>query len=377
MRRIKKATVRFLSLCKRGMNQMPIAYKAEDGTATFQTLTKALPGFDEQGELLAVGWPANYRDGEGDIADTVQVVKGMAHSFMLNGAALDIQHDGKTIDKSRAYVAESFIVQKGDTRFADFKDYNQKPVDVTDSWAVLIKIEDPALRALYKSEGWNGVSFSGPVELEHEDNNILKKLMQFFRSQPTGDDDLKPEELAPILTANNNALVTALKEALKPGTPPVVEKTEAQKAAEAEAAKPKPPVFKGNPANKADVKKHIEALKAFRLQENVDWSDPKAVENYCKSLDKPAEKSEDEEENEEEEVEKDELEESEEDTDQVKALKRQLKKLQKSSDAPAGGDKKTNAPRPGIMSQVATKAERDSLASGERMARFLNGPDKS
>ena len=84
-------------------------------------------------------------DTDGDVADAT-VIREAAHYWMRSGAQLDIEHDGKVLSKSQAYVAESFIVQPGDPRFVDARDRSGNKIDSVGSWATITRIEDPAIR---------------------------------------------------------------------------------------------------------------------------------------------------------------------------------------------------------------------------------------
>ena len=195
-RRIKKARAQFISLVPRGANGLTCLYKSADSTVEFGPLSK----FDEdKGELVSVVYAPEIRDSQGDIA-SAEVIKDMAYASAREGVDLDIRHDGKVLSKDRAYIAERFIIQKGDPRFQGWKNYAGQPVDVTGGWGIVAKIEDPALRKLYKDGAWNGTSLQGPAECEIEKSDIdvdavAKALADRLNAQeqtmPISLDDLK------------------------------------------------------------------------------------------------------------------------------------------------------------------------------------------
>lgn len=202
-KRIKKANIKFVSLVPRGKNRLQVIYKA-DGTFELPTLVKASEQFDENGELLAVVYPVGKPDTDGHWADA-EAVRGMAHSHARNGLALDIHHNGKPLTKEQAYVAESFVIQKGDQRFEGWKDYEGNPADVTGGWAQLIKVEDPILRKAYRDGGWAGVSLYGHGELEEA-------------APPEREGEMPPltkEELESALKKSNESIVEKLTELAK------------------------------------------------------------------------------------------------------------------------------------------------------------------
>jgi flagellar biosynthesis GTPase FlhF len=189
VRKIKKAKISFISLVPAGANKMPVIYK-EDGTMEMQTLSK----MQEDGELLAVVYVPGLVDADGDYADA-KVIKEMAHDFLQNSRKIDLRHNGQSLSANQAYLAESFIVAKGDERFKDFKDYDGNPVDVTGSWAVVIKVEDPELRKLYREGQWNGVSMFGRAEVVNEKAAKPGFLKSLFGKKP----EVKVDELKDML----------------------------------------------------------------------------------------------------------------------------------------------------------------------------------
>lgn len=216
-RRIKRADIRFISLCPRGKNQMPVIYKS-DGTVQFDTLIKAT---EDAGEITAVVYAPEVRDSDGDIA-SAEVIKEMAYGYAMRKGSVDIIHDGKAVTPDRAFTAENFLIQKGDDRFKDWKDYSGNPVDVTGGWAVVIKVNDAALRADYKAGKWNGVSMGGTGEIEVEkadDSSFVHKIIKGLAdliagkpgtSTPPGDDDMNEQELKKHLETFETGLIAKM-----------------------------------------------------------------------------------------------------------------------------------------------------------------------
>lgn len=273
-RRIVKVEVKFLSLVPKGANQLKALYK-DDGSFEIDTLVKV----NDEGELIAVAYAPEFRDSQGDIASQ-DVCKQMAHSFAKNGAKLDLRHDGVAITKDRAFVAETFLVQKGDPRFAGLTDRQGNLVDPSGGWGVVVKLVDPELRAKYKSGEWDGVSLGGVAQVvvtdkEESWNMDPKELLEALKANN--------EEIAKTVTTG---VVGVLKEVLEPLAK--ADKKEDDKQ-EDEA------LFKGDPTNPADVKKHLDNLRRIRLLKETNWADPESVAKLQASLEKAepaAEKSE-------------------------------------------------------------------------------------
>lgn len=341
MRRIKKATIDFISLVPAGANRLPVIYKS-DGFVDFDTVVKAS---DDAGELTAVVYAPEHRDSQGDIA-SAEVIRDMAHSFQKGGGQIDIRHDGKAVSKDRAYVAESYVVQKGDERFADLKDRDGRAVDAAGAWAVLIKIDDPELRRLYREGEWGGVSMAGRAEVvatEKSDDTdeppgwFTKTLRALGLGGGSQEIDMKKEEIEALLKASQDAIVAALK-GDAPATPP--------------AAPTAPTVDMNDPVA---VEKHLAGLRAAELRKGVDFTDPVQVEGYLRKLKGEPEVSDDE-----AGIEKD-------DSPEVRELKQKLAKARKvSRQAPAAPAEQDDS-----LADFA-KGERDAITRGRAMAAFVN-----
>lgn len=350
MKRIQKAKIKFISLCPRGKNALPVLYKA-DGTVEFDTVTKAS---EDIGELTAVVYAPENPDKDQHVASP-EVIRDMAHTFQKEGGQIDIRHDGRAVERDRAYVAESFIVQKGDERFADLKDYDGNPVDAAGAWATVIRIDDPDLRQLYRDGKWNGVSMAGTgllsVEKESADEEppgwftkALRALGLGGVSQDVNEDiEMKKEELEALLKESNAALVGELAKALKPETEEVTKGDDND-----------PEVDLNDPAA---LKARAAELEKERAVKDLDLSDPAALRAYADSLEKGDD--DDAGEGEPEDVAK------EGDSDEVAELKAKLRKAQARSNQ-AGGAEENYVP------EGLTKEDVDAIDIGRRMAEHLN-----
>lgn len=351
MKRIHKARVKFITLCPRGKNLMPVLYKA-DGTVAFDALVKAS---EDAGELTNIVYPAERADTDDHLA-SAEVIKDMAHAFQKEGGQIDIRHDGKPVGKDKAFVAESFIVQKGDPRFEDYTDYDDNPVDATGAWATVIKIEDPELRRLYRDGEWNGVSMQGQgllsVEKADEDETPgwFTKFLQAvgLGSNTTNDEDvdMKKQELEEILKADRKELVAELAKTLKP---------------EPKKEEVKKEEVKKEDENKLDltdpkaVRELAEKLEKEEAEKNFDLTDAKAVRELAEKLEKEgAEK-----------LEKEEAD----DSDEVKELKAELRKAENKA---AGQKAAVDNENKDEALEGFSKEEIAAIKQGSRMAKFNN-----
>lgn len=350
MKRIKKARIQFITLCPRGKNQMPVLYKA-DGTVAFDALTKAS---EDAGELTNIVYAAERPDTDDQLA-SAEVIKDMAHAFQKEGGQIDIRHDGKAVGSDKAYVAESFIVQKGDPRFADYTDYNGNAVDATGAWATVIKIDDPELRRLYREGEWNGVSMFGQglLTVEKADEDDTPGWFTKFLSRvgiknttptPIQEINVEKQELQNILTEDRKALVADLVKALAPD-PKTETKTEEV-------------ITKEDTIDLTDIKvvrELADKLAKEEAEKNFDMTDAKAVKELADKLAKEA-------------ADKLELAEAD-DSDEVKELKAKLRKaeIKAGSKQIVDGDSNEDAVYEGF-----SKEEAASIKQGSRMAAYNN-----
>lgn len=278
-KRIVKAHVRFLSLCRKGRNLMPALYKSEDG-ASLQVETVILKGSPEQverGELLAVVYSPNRLDVDREWADS-EVIKSMAYSFAEEGLSLDNHHDEQPISRDDAYVAESFLIQKGDPRFVGVKDRAGNSVDVSGGWGVVIMLKSERFRQHYRDGDWDGVSMGGRAARRaeplskgdktmaltaEEKDDLIKSIVREIR-QPSPEDQRKTL-VKDVADEVKKAIGLDFGGETKPPKP---------------GADPQAPMFKGNPRNAAEVRAHKKALADYNLTKGVDWTDEASVAAY-------------------------------------------------------------------------------------------------
>lgn len=365
MRRIVSAKIRFLSLVPRGANQFPTIYKSDsDDTVTISSLVKATDDFDEQGELLSVVYAPEVEDSQGDIA-SAEVIKEMMQGAAKDGFDLDIRHDGQALSKQDAFVAESFLIQKNDPRFADFKNYQGESVDVTGGWATVIKIENKDLRKAYREGEWDGVSMAGDGVFATEKQDVdgfLEKLAALMKNNPSdGDLDMDRKELESILKERDekltSSIVAEVTKALKPEPTKKEGEAEGEGEGESTVSKAECPVKKPVLKSATDPKAlaaYQKELTAYSLAKDVDWEDPEAVAAYAKAVAESGEEISDEDAN----VEK-------EDSEEVADLKRKLAKAQRSSNVTEEGNG-PNKPSKTTSASGISKEDADLLEAGRK-----------
>ena len=283
-RRLKKARIKFLSLCPKGANKMRTILK-DDGAFEVRLLSK---GMDDNGELNAIVYAPEFTDSQGDFA-SASVIKDMAYAAARDGVEIDVRHDGKGVGSKRAFVAENFIVQKGDTRFEDLKDYAGKPVDATGAWGVVIKIEDPELRKLYQEGGWKGISMAGEAEVEQEKaDDVVDRVMDALskrletKNQTLEEDMPLSEEDLKKIEDQTTAIVTKVLEGFEKSKH--IKAEDEKKKKNKSKVKKEAPEFEGDPTKPEDVAKHVKALCRHKLETSLDWSDAEAVAKHAEAL---------------------------------------------------------------------------------------------
>lgn len=251
---------------------------------------------EEEGIIYGVVYSPNLPDSQGDFADET-MIKEMMHSFAKEGKGIDITHDFETLSKDDAYVVESFLVQEGDPRFAELKDYDGKEVDPVGSWAVAIKIDDEELRQKYRDGEWKGLSMGGKYqaeEVEEDEVSLMKKAYEMLskvfgassqkpKDKPkTGDTEVTPEELA-----------KAVKNGLAEGLKPVKDQID---GLEERLTKVENPEDTKKVEDKVDVdltdRKAVEArlakLRKEKLEKEIDISDVEALEKHLATFEDDA-----------------------------------------------------------------------------------------
>lgn len=196
-RKIKAAKITHISLCKRGVNHLPVLMKSS-GRLQVEMLTKA----GKEGIVYALVYLPDVPDQEGDMA-TREVIKAMAHDFLTNAAeangGIDIEHNFRVLGPDQVRIAETFIVQKGDPRFAEWKDNSGNQVNPEGAWGLALKVLDPALRAEFENGSLNGVSMFGHAELEPIGKSVTPNPNQ--PNQETMTPQERQELVAEILKA--------------------------------------------------------------------------------------------------------------------------------------------------------------------------------
>ena len=297
IKQIIKARARVLSLLPKGANLMPTVYKSREGDFgdSFQVVGLMKEG-PEEGELLNVVYVPDMPDAHGHWM-TKAAIKDMAHAAGRDGMEIDLYHDGKKLGPEQAFIAEQFLVNKGDTRFQGWKDDAGRDVNLEGAFATVMKIEDPALRERVKKGELAQVSFEGPALIEKsreggDDGTIKTLLKTLLKAVGLGTHDTNETEPEMKKEEIEALVAEAVQKALKPAdqkpkdgdnTPDVdLNDVASVKKHLADLEEAKGPDLSDIDA----VKKHLAKLEAESLRKGVDFNDPKQVTAYLEKLQK-------------------------------------------------------------------------------------------
>ena len=281
-RRIIEADIKFVSLCPAGMNGIQTLYKSADKRVEFRGVSKASTAFDERGEIYACVWAPGRLDREGDWADS-ETVEKMAHAFAKNGLRVDMVHNEKTLSKEDVYVAENFIIQKGDERFGGMTDHEGRDIgDLTGGWGIVLKVLNEDLRKAYREGAWNGVSMAGPAVVADEAPPIDAKLVEQMKTalgiRDEKEVEVTKEEMEALLKAHTEGLAALVKKEVADAITDLVEESGSGEGGEGGQGD----VVELDLNDPEAVEKHINALKLAKIDKN----DPEALQKHLDSLKK-------------------------------------------------------------------------------------------
>lgn len=263
MLRLKNAVITSIALCKRGKNKMRTLYKSADGDRALE-VRPLIKADIERGELLSVVYAPNREDDDGEGMEPEEIRKA-AHRAMQNGLDLDIEHDGRKLSREEAWVAESFIVSKGDERFQDWRDYENNPVgDLTGAWASVIRLESEPLRKAYREGRFDGVSMFGEA-VAVQSKSQTAEVVRHVERAANQEISMTIEELKAVLKAANEEVLAKVDEKIQP-----ILKAMAPKEGDEQKPVENPrPVFKGSTADAEALAAYQADLAAWELNQKI------------------------------------------------------------------------------------------------------------
>lgn len=289
MAKLTDLSVSFLSLVKTPATGKGLTLKAADGErpAAFDLVVKN----DDMMRAYGVVYAPDQEDAHGDTANADTIRKAQAE-FMREGRLknIDTEH---SFTSEMAYVAESWLVRKGDPLFPD---------EPEGSWAVGIQIGDPDLWKQLKSGELTGISLAGIARMEPGPDDpahprytekdaapgwverFIKALTGVNPQEPVEETDMTKDEVQALVGETlKSVLPDALKDAMKTaGDPPAKEEpTEVEKAVtaalKAHGIEPKEPAAGESEGDQADIQKAVDEAVTKALGTKVDDAITKAL----------------------------------------------------------------------------------------------------
>lgn len=159
MAKLKDLSISFLSLVASPATGKGLTLKS-DNPAERPTPFELVVKNDEMMRAYGIVYAPDQVDAHGDTADADTIRRAQAE-FMREGRLknIDTEH---SFNAELAYVAESWLVRKGDPLFAE---------EPEGAWAVGIQIGDPDLWRQLKAGNLTGISLAGVARLEPQPND--------------------------------------------------------------------------------------------------------------------------------------------------------------------------------------------------------------
>lgn len=154
MAQLKDLSVEFLSLVRSPATGKGLTLKSETPNSRVNPFELTVKS-DELMRAYGIVYAPDQTDAHGDSADAVTIRRAQAE-FMREGRLknIDTEH---SFTPEMAFVAESWLVRKGDALFAD---------EPEGAWAVGIQIGDPDLWKELKSGDLTGISLAGVARVD-------------------------------------------------------------------------------------------------------------------------------------------------------------------------------------------------------------------
>jgi len=248
---LKNIRISFISLVPKGANGRKVVLKTSEGDPAHTMERPIVKADPDKQRIYSIVYAPDEVDAQGDYTTAAEIEKA-AYEFMkgLNALNVDVKH---SFQPEGAFVAESWLVRKGDPLFPD---------EPEGSWAVGIKLEDLALWQEVEKGGYQAVSMGGladkipgqapaqkPVQkgvlVDEEQAGLIRKLLKALhigggKDTNTEDTDMDEAKVKELIQKGieewakdqpkpltKEELVTVVAEALKP-TAERLEKIEKQ-----------------------------------------------------------------------------------------------------------------------------------------------------
>lgn len=193
--RLSQIAISHISLVKEGANGKQIIYKSAKEEPTYTKEIKIAKSDQERGVIYGIVYSPDEVDSQGDTASSDEIQKA-AYLFVKerNTHNVDKNHD---FVKKDAFIAESWIVRKGDPVFFN---------ETEGAWAVAVQLESEELKEAVKKGEIAGLSMAGTAhkeevakESESLAEAIAKALKKVFISEDKTDINKQSKEIEKAL----------------------------------------------------------------------------------------------------------------------------------------------------------------------------------
>ena len=220
---LKDIKIDFISLVRKGANNRTTIFKSADTIGSEELVqVQAIKKDDVKQMIYGIVYAPDEVDAHGHQAPAPEIEKA-AYGFMKTLKAQNVDKKHSNVADGGAFVAESWIVRKGDPMFSS---------ETPGAWAVGIKCEDADLYAEAK-ENFPAISMHGTANIitksegEGADaEGLLSKIMNLFKEQKISMEDEQMDEktLKQVGEMISAAITKSADEAKKAAEPDTIKK---------------------------------------------------------------------------------------------------------------------------------------------------------
>jgi len=232
MAKLKDIKISHISIVNKAANKRAFILKFEDKEFAEVVNTQISKIDSDKQMIYGIVYAPEDVDAHGDYTTKEEIEKA-SQEFMksLNNLNIDKGHSFKN---EQAFVAESWLIRKGDALF---------PKEKEGAWAVGIKVESQDLWNEIKSGAYTGLSMAGLATLEKQESK-LDKAIQIIKDLFKKENEMTKEEVMAIakeVTLKKEDLAVIFKSAFADAVKPMLERLEKiEKQSEGSKQSPEP-----------------------------------------------------------------------------------------------------------------------------------------
>jgi hypothetical protein len=171
--KLTNLSVSFISLVRAPATGKPLMLKTAEGQRA--EAIRIAKTDDERMMAFGIVYAPDETDSHGDTTD-VTTIRKAAYEFLREGRSKNVDRE-HSFTSEMAYVAESWLIRKGDPLFPD---------EGEGAWAVGIQIGDPDIWRQLKSGELTGISLAGIAHAEPEPQVPPQPVPQWTEKDANG-----------------------------------------------------------------------------------------------------------------------------------------------------------------------------------------------